>query len=370
MLRWGAYTKLSNGAYERQFQNGLVLVNPTANTIGSVSLGGGTYTGSGLTSVSSVSLAPTTGLILLADSSGGTTATPPTNTGAPAISGTASVGSALTASPGSWSGTPAPGYSYQWDQCSTTSLSSCAAISGATASSYTVQSADAGSYLDLVVAATNSAGTAMSTSAETAQIPSVSTSTPPANTSAPTVTGTAKVGSVLTASTGSWSGTPAPSFSYQWDRCSTTSLSSCAAISGATGSTYTVQSADGSSYLDVVVTATSSSGSASAASVLTAQVPVGSFTLGLSQSSRSIGRGQYTWAQVNVKLSGLSTPVALSVSGLPSGATASFNSSSTTYEDMLNIWTSKSTPAGTYHVVVTGTDGGVSHSATFTLTLT
>jgi hypothetical protein len=60
----GAYSKLSNGVYERVFANGIVLVNPTANTIPSFSLGGN-YTGSGLTNVNSVSMAPTSGLILL-----------------------------------------------------------------------------------------------------------------------------------------------------------------------------------------------------------------------------------------------------------------------------------------------------------------
>ncbi len=61
----GPYTVLSNGVYERSFANGIVLVNPTGNSIPAFSLGGGTYTGSGLTNVQSVSLAPTSGLILL-----------------------------------------------------------------------------------------------------------------------------------------------------------------------------------------------------------------------------------------------------------------------------------------------------------------
>ncbi|MDQ3877515.1 MAG: LamG domain-containing protein, partial [Actinomycetota bacterium] len=40
----------------------------------------------------------------------------------------------------------------------------------------------------------------------------------PSNTTAPTISGTPQVGSVLTASTGTWSGTPT-SYSYQWRRC-------------------------------------------------------------------------------------------------------------------------------------------------------
>jgi hypothetical protein len=42
-----------------------VLANPTGNSISTFSLGGGTYTGSGLTNVQSVALGPTSGLVLL-----------------------------------------------------------------------------------------------------------------------------------------------------------------------------------------------------------------------------------------------------------------------------------------------------------------
>jgi hypothetical protein len=59
----GAYTKLPNGVYERQFANGIVLVNPTSSSVPSFSLGG-TYSGSGLTNVSTVSMGPSSGLIL------------------------------------------------------------------------------------------------------------------------------------------------------------------------------------------------------------------------------------------------------------------------------------------------------------------
>jgi hypothetical protein len=61
----GAYTRLSNGVYERVFANGIVLVNPSSTTVSSFSLGGGTYSGSGLSNVTAVSMAPTSGLVLL-----------------------------------------------------------------------------------------------------------------------------------------------------------------------------------------------------------------------------------------------------------------------------------------------------------------
>jgi hypothetical protein len=60
----GPYVKLANGVYERPFANGIVLVNPTATAVPAFSLGGGIYSGSQVTNVSSVSMGATSGLIL------------------------------------------------------------------------------------------------------------------------------------------------------------------------------------------------------------------------------------------------------------------------------------------------------------------
>jgi hypothetical protein len=77
----------------------------------------------------------------------------PVNTSAPVISGTPRVGHVLTASTGGWSGNPT-GYTYIWQRCA----SSCEVISGAVSSSYSVQSADLGYTLRVLVTASNSAG--------------------------------------------------------------------------------------------------------------------------------------------------------------------------------------------------------------------
>ncbi len=61
----GPYSILRNGVYERAFSNGIVLVNPSATRMPSFSLGGGLYSGSGLSNLTSVSMGPTSGLILL-----------------------------------------------------------------------------------------------------------------------------------------------------------------------------------------------------------------------------------------------------------------------------------------------------------------
>jgi hypothetical protein len=60
----GPYAVLANGVYERAFATGIVLVNPTARPTGKFWLGGGRYSGSGLTNVRSVALPPTSAVIL------------------------------------------------------------------------------------------------------------------------------------------------------------------------------------------------------------------------------------------------------------------------------------------------------------------
>ena len=71
----------------------------------------------------------------------------------------------------------------------------------------------------------------------------------------------------MAASTGSWSGSPS-SYGYQWQDCA----SSCADISGATGSSYGLQASDVGDTVDVVVTATNAGGSSAATSGKTAAV--------------------------------------------------------------------------------------------------
>jgi hypothetical protein len=85
----------------------------------------------------------------------------PINTDAPAVTGTVSIGSALSCSTGTWTGAPAPTFTYQWQQGTSTN------ISGATSSSYTIVSGDGGYTLRCVVTATNSLGAVAANSAST-----------------------------------------------------------------------------------------------------------------------------------------------------------------------------------------------------------
>jgi subtilisin family serine protease len=62
-----------------------------------------------------------------------------------------------------------------------------------------------------------------------------------ANTKLPSISGIPRVGQTLTASKGTWTGTPTPTLTYQWVVCADSSdTSTCADISGATAMTYRV----------------------------------------------------------------------------------------------------------------------------------
>ena len=95
--------------------------------------------------------------------------------------------------------------------------------------------------------------------------------TAPANLSPPTVSGTLLVGKVLTATAGTWSGSPTPSYAYLWQRC-TVSTGVCGGISGATKTSYTLVLADKTKQMRVKVTGKNSAGSRVAYSVKTAVI--------------------------------------------------------------------------------------------------
>jgi len=210
----------------------------------------------------------------------------PQNTAPPTVSGTAMQGSTLTADPGTWSGSPAPSFSYQWQRCDNLGAN-CADISQATAQTYLVDPADVGNTLRVNVTGTNIAGSAVASSSVTAV---VTAGTAPQNTAPPVVTGIAQETRTLTTTSGTWTGVPTPSYSYQWERCVGAVV--CSPIAGATASTYVVVSADVGSTLRSVLTATNVVGSANQASAITATVtPAGPSTSLLDDFNRADNTG-------------------------------------------------------------------------------
>jgi hypothetical protein len=183
----------------------------------------------------------------------------------PAITGTARDGQTLTAGTGTWSGTPAIVYAHQWQRCDTLG-GNCADLAGATATTYALRPGDIGTTLKVRVTATNAVGSATSTSAKSATV----TAAPPSNTALPAVTGApVQDGQVLSADPGTWTGTPAITYAYQWKRCPSTS---CTSIAGATLPDYALTPADVGAAIQLLVTARNSAGSATATALKT--VPV------------------------------------------------------------------------------------------------
>jgi adhesin/invasin len=86
----------------------------------------------------------------------------PSNSAAPAISGTARAGLTLTSSLGTWSGTPPISYTYQWQLC----RPGCSNIAGATASALKLTAADLGARVRVVVTASNTAGSGRAISSQ------------------------------------------------------------------------------------------------------------------------------------------------------------------------------------------------------------
>jgi hypothetical protein len=143
----------------------------------------------------------------------------------------------------------------------------------------------------------------------------------PVNTVAPAVTGTAAVGQTLTTTSGTWTGAPTPTFTYQWQRNTTN-------ISGETSTTYIAQFADIGSTLRCVVTATNSLGAVSANSNNTGTVAApaigdaagGGFYAGqigvsgvathyLIVGPRSSAQGSYNWKNSNTNTTGTSSDI-------------------------------------------------------------
>ena len=176
----------------------------------------------------------------------------PVNTVAPTVSpsGTQSTGTLITVSVGTWTGLPTITYEYRWTRNGSP-------ISGAVNTTYTIQAADDGTTIRCEVRGTNSYG--VSSYVASSNSVSAVNAVAPVNTVAPVISGTAVVGQTLSSTTGTWTGTPTPTFSYQWRRGGVD-------IGGATSSTYTLVSADAGQNITCVVTATNTAGSASATS--------------------------------------------------------------------------------------------------------
>ena len=185
----------------------------------------------------------------------------PANTVPPAITGAAVDMQTLTSSRGTWTGSATITYTRRWLRCADTTLESCSPIPGATGSAYELMTDDIGSVLRVAVTATNSAGSATTTSAPTAAV----TAMPPTNVEPPTLSGYPADGELLVSGAGLWMGSPEITFTREWLRCDAAG-EGCTQIADAADSTLRLSHTEAGSTVRVRVIATNAGGSASALS--------------------------------------------------------------------------------------------------------
>ena len=97
------------------------------------------------------------------------------------------------------------------------------------------------------------------------------------------------------------------------------------------------------------------------------------FSVGATPSSQSVIAGSGTSYNFSVTPSnGFNGTVGFSVSGLPAGASVSFNPTSVTASgtSVMSVSTQASTPTGTYPLTITATSGSLVHTASATLVIT
>jgi hypothetical protein len=194
-------------------------------------------------------------------------------TAAPKIAGGLTVGAAATVANGTWSSTSAT-FTYAWQQCNANGRI-CTPISGATTASYTPTTADAGHTLVAVVTGTSGTNTQTAWSTATAL---VKAAPGPTLTAAPVVSGTLQEGRKLTATNGTWTGTGAVTYTYQWYRCDGTGAH-CSSVHGATRATYTAVAADVGKTIGLTVKATDTTGTIAAYAGLVGPIAAQAATL-------------------------------------------------------------------------------------------
>ncbi|WP_224165156.1 carboxypeptidase regulatory-like domain-containing protein [Arthrobacter sp. StoSoilA2] len=154
----------------------------------------------------------------------------------PTITGTAKVGSTLTAVPGVWGPSPVT-LTYQWK-------ANGVSVVGGTAATYVPVTGDVGKTITVTVTGSKIGyTTASKTSASTAAVLALPALTPAP---VPTITGTAKVGSTLTAVPGTWGPSPV-TLTYQWK-------ANGVSVVGGTTATYVPVTGDVGKTITVTVT--------------------------------------------------------------------------------------------------------------------
>jgi hypothetical protein len=144
----------------------------------------------------------------------------------------------------------------------------------------------------------------------------------PSNQSVPTITGSANVGSTLTANPGTWNGSSPISFQYQWQICGQNG-NACHAITGETQNTYVIGNGDAGNTIRIHVIASNSDGSDSATSAPTSSispsaVPAPGQTTTTTSTPATDGCPKTTASNQAVAVADVTSPARLQVTGFAS----------------------------------------------------
>ena len=113
-----------------------------------------------------------------------------------------------------------------------------------------------------------------------------------------------------------------------------------------------------------------SSGGINGTASVTVTAPAPDFALSATPTTQSIRQGTAATYTVTVApLNGFAGSVTFSMTGLPSGATATFTPNPATTSSTLRVQTVNGTK-GTFHPTITGTSGGLQHTTSVTLQVT
>jgi kumamolisin len=144
--------------------------------------------------------------------------------------------------------------------------------------------------------------------------------------------------------------------------------------SGSSAVTITVASTVAAGTSTITVTGTGGGLTHTATIRLTVKAAP-AFTLTAAPTSVSVAQGAQGTSKITTAVSGgFSSAVALSVTGLPSGVTASFSPASIpapgSGSSTLTLTVASTAAVGTSTLTITGTGGGITHTATVSLTVT
>lgn len=210
----------------------------------------------------------------------------PTNSAAPSVTGTATVGKTLTGDQGTWQPGDAT-LTNSWLRCDDATLGSCSPI-GAAGTTYALAPADEGKYIRLQVSALTAAGNDDATSAATAAVivdadddgvadgvdaclgetgtkPNGCLPSDLAPSTAPNLSGTFEIPQVITTDHGTFSMVHDQlpiTYNYKWQVCTSALPSGCSYLPGETGSSLTLTSSLYGKYVRSEVTAVNDDDSA------------------------------------------------------------------------------------------------------------